>query len=148
MLWEQVLQRDVLYVKDRPYFHSFMGKDQVTALSFADEGEATVFADKYYKRQRKHAPPPPPPTNMTPPPTTPPTAIPIGNSATISDSPKKKKKGGLFSFGKSAKSEAPKIDKSMISAPSNMQYVFFKLTIRHVSHVGYSPKTGFSVMVS
>jgi hypothetical protein len=76
-LWELVFTRDVLYVKDRAYFHSFMGKDQVNGLSFADEGEANIFADRYFKRQtgpptRKHAPPPPPATN------TPPSSIPVG----------------------------------------------------------------------
>lgn len=89
-------------------------------FSFADEDDAREFYNNFLNRQKFVKPRSVSPTLVNQP-------------ITVKD---EKKKGGFFSFGKKEKKDKGKIDKSMISAPSDFQ---------HVSHVGYNATSGFSV---
>ncbi|KAJ3110237.1 hypothetical protein HDU96_006783 [Phlyctochytrium bullatum] len=137
----------------------------VYAFSFADEDDASDFADKVRNRKSvatravpsfSPAPKPNPPAISTPPQTyskeplpqrsSVASAIPRSSSNdTIEAEPKAKKKGskkeksegggGFFGMKSKKEKKTGKIDKAMISAPTEF---------KHVSHVGYNPKTGFS----
>ncbi|GAN09827.1 hypothetical protein MAM1_0296c09360 [Mucor ambiguus] len=50
VIWEQELYEGFNYMKDASYFHSFETDDCLTALEFADEGEADVFFKKVQGR--------------------------------------------------------------------------------------------------
>ncbi|KAJ3299644.1 hypothetical protein HDU76_006253 [Blyttiomyces sp. JEL0837] len=174
VVWTAEHSSDFKYYTDRPFFHCFPSPSDrcMAAFSFADEDEASEFAEKVNRKKfiSPSTTAPPAPTIIAPPvPPQPPRAsviadalpIPKSNltsarsslvsetSSTISKSPsadiseldkKKSKKeksessGGFFSKKKKDK-KGGKIDKSMISAPTEF---------KHVSHVGYDPKTGFS----
>ncbi|KAI8921813.1 hypothetical protein BC831DRAFT_475328 [Entophlyctis helioformis] len=153
ILWEQDVSRDVKYVQDRPFFHSFLGQSCMIGFSFADEDEAASFHDTF-ARKESLAPTPAPAPMPAPTPAPIPVAAPAPSPvpaqiqqqgmtrSTSSDSvgskQSKKESGGGGFFGRNRSKttgKKGKIDKSMISAPSNFE---------HVSHVGYDPKTGFS----
>jgi hypothetical protein len=126
-------------------------------FSFADELEAAQFLDRVQNKERfllgvvaskpavsptttvPESPRPssvtstPPPQPIPPPQTTAPAIISIDRK-----DPKKDSSGGFFGFGarKETTIKKGKLDKSMIGAPTDFQ---------HVSHVGYSAQSGFSV---
>lgn len=99
-------------------------------FSFADEDDAMIFHDAFLQREREHAR----------------SVSSISNPNTSQASPSldsgldrkksKKETSGFGLFRKNTKTKDKKLDKAMISAPSDFQ---------HVSHVGYSKADGFSV---
>ena len=113
-------------------------------FSFADELEAAQFLDRVQNKERlvvaskpviptvpesrpsvTSAPQPIPPQTTAP-------AVSIDRKDTKKDS-----SGGFFGFGGRKETiKKGKLDKSMIGAPTDFQ---------HVSHVGYSAQSGFSV---
>ncbi|KAL2919625.1 hypothetical protein HK105_200538 [Polyrhizophydium stewartii] len=148
VLWEHDASHNIKYQQDRPFFHSFVGSTCMIGFSFADEDEASTFFDKYARKesyvpqQPVPAPAPAPAPMAAFAPSAPPTGSMSRSSSgeSIGSRPSKKESsgGGFFGRSKSKKDEKKKgkIDKSMISAPTNFE---------HVSHVGFNPKTGFSV---
>ncbi|KAG9048782.1 hypothetical protein FS837_012069 [Tulasnella sp. UAMH 9824] len=105
--WEHELYDDFTYYQDRPFFHSFPGDSCMIGFVFADERDANAFYKKFNGRAKY--------------------ASKSSKSKDKENVPAKtvKKKGG----------KPGKIDKSMISAPSNF---------KHVAHMGWSEDTGFS----
>ncbi|KAJ3316363.1 hypothetical protein HDV06_003802, partial [Boothiomyces sp. JEL0866] len=122
--WEFEIFGDIKYKQDKPFFHSFVGKSSMVGFSFADEDDAREFYNSFLNRQKFVKPRSVSPTLVNQP------------IAVKEEKKDEKKKGGFFSFGKKEKKDKGKINKSMISAPSDFQ---------HVSHVGYSATSGFSV---
>ncbi|KAJ3268568.1 hypothetical protein HDV01_002565 [Terramyces sp. JEL0728] len=120
--WEFEIFGDIKYKQDKPFFHSFVGKNTLIGFSFADEDDAQEFCNYYRNRQKFIKPKSVSPTSTL-----------VNHPIPVQE---EKKKGGFFSFGKKEKKDKGKIDKSMISAPSDFQ---------HVSHVGYNATSGFSV---
>ncbi|KAJ3128331.1 hypothetical protein HK098_004740 [Nowakowskiella sp. JEL0407] len=151
VLWECELKSGLdKYFEDLPFFHSFMGPGYLVGLSFADGADASTFHKKVTQResisstQSNQAQERPsivvaPAKVVSAPPS------PITPNANIIKSPstekvsKPSKAGGVSLFGNKGKNAVgpskKKIDKSMISAPSDFQ---------HISHVGFNAKTGFS----
>ncbi|KAG8948850.1 hypothetical protein FRC00_008428 [Tulasnella sp. 408] len=105
--WEHELYDDFTYYQDRPFFHSFPGDSCMVGFVFADERDANAFYKKFNGRAKY--------------------ASKSSKSKDKENVPAKtvKKKGG----------KPGKIDKSMISAPTNF---------KHVAHMGWSEDTGFS----
>ena len=136
ILWEQTIGRDIKYVQDKPYFHSFMGSSCVIGLSFADEGEANQFFERYSQKDQFVVRPAAQPIVQQPS-VQQSTIVKSPSQDSITKKTRKESAAGFFGFGKTKKEEkkGSKIDKTMISAPSNFE---------HVSHVGYNPNTGYS----
>ncbi|KAI8892621.1 hypothetical protein BC833DRAFT_611161 [Globomyces pollinis-pini] len=135
-VWDHPITTDIKYLQEKPFFHSFVGQTCIVGFSFADEDDAAVFYNKFTKRQSIAAVP---------------ISKQLGSNGSLNDKSnitveddsgrKKSKKdssiGGFFGFGrKNTKEKKSKIDKSQITGPTNFQ---------HLSHVGYSASTGFSV---
>ncbi|KAJ8331583.1 hypothetical protein QVD99_001852 [Batrachochytrium dendrobatidis] len=151
ILWEQDINRDIKYQPERPFFHSFLGANCMIGFSFADESEAANFYDKLSRKDSyvsqiqaqnyNTAAQPVLPTVASIPSTPQPGLVKSNSSDSInSKKAKAKSSGGILSGRPKSKKDSKdskkgKIDKSMISAPTNFE---------HVSHVGYNPKTGFS----
>ncbi|KAJ3296744.1 hypothetical protein HK104_001254 [Borealophlyctis nickersoniae] len=139
VVWDLDLGRDVKYQQDKPFFHSFLGLDSMAGLSFADENEASDFYDTFMRKESIASNRPSTfNTAVAPPPPQPLSGIVKSPSVSTVKSSDKKENSSLFggSFGKKkGKKEKSKIDKSMISGPSNFE---------HISHVGFNPNTGFS----
>ena len=127
----------------------------MVGFSFADEQDAAVFMERVQNKENyvprfsasQHPPSPKAPIPIKSAPSNPiPVSrepFPISSVPSLSNekiTEKKERKesgGGLFGFGrKNTSSKKGKIDASMISAPKNFE---------HVSHVGYSAQSGFSV---
>lgn len=102
----------------------------MVGLSFPDEVEAASFAQKVKNRDIS-----PPATQRNSVVESPGSTTPIQSKESKSVKKNESSGGGFFGFGKKEKSKKGKIDKSMISQPSDFQ---------HVSHVGFNAKTGFS----
>ncbi|KAJ3308276.1 hypothetical protein HDV04_001494 [Boothiomyces sp. JEL0838] len=129
-LWDFSISGDIKYQTEKPFFHSFIGKTCMIGFSFADEDDAMIFHDAFLQREREHAR----------------SVSSISNPNTSQASPSldsgldrkksKKETSGFGLFRKNTKTKDKKLDKAMISAPSDFQ---------HVSHVGYSKADGFSV---
>ncbi|KAG8898831.1 hypothetical protein FRB99_007128 [Tulasnella sp. 403] len=106
--WEYEIydEIDFAYNQDRPFFHSYEGDECAVAFSFPDEKDANLFYKKVTNRQ-KYA---------------------------QAKSKSKEKENASSKKGKS-KLKGGKIDKSMISGPTDF---------KHVGHMGYSEEHGFS----
>jgi Wiskott-Aldrich syndrome protein len=121
-----VIQGDIKYKQDKSCFHSFVGTSNMVGLSFADEEDSLDFKEKVMNREQYT-----PAQKLVPTP-----VQQIDKSLQdSSESLSKKSNGGLFGR-KSTKETKSKIDKSMISGPTDFQ---------HVSHVGFSTTTGYNV---
>ena len=141
-VWEFPIVSDIKYLEEKPFFHSFVGQNCMMGLSFADDDEAKLFAE-WYKSRENFVPPvakteshqPISKANNS---VSVKEAAPVIKEPPLSSSAKKDTSGGgLFGFGrKNSGKSKPKFDKSMISTPSNFE---------HVSHVGFSAQSGFSV---
>ncbi|CEH16679.1 Actin regulatory protein (Wiskott-Aldrich syndrome protein) [Ceraceosorus bombacis] len=111
VLWTHELYEPLSYHQDRAFFHSFPGDDFLIGFSFADEAEA---GEVYKKIQNRHK-----------------YAKSAGASSLKSTSAGKKSKRGAAS----SSAGTGKLDKSMISAPSDF---------KHLAHMGFSSEKGFS----
>ncbi|KAJ3316868.1 hypothetical protein HDV06_002731, partial [Boothiomyces sp. JEL0866] len=129
-LWDFNIFGDIKYQAEKPFFHSFIGKNCMIGFSFADEDDALIFHDAFIQREREHA-----------------RSVSSVSAATQNQSSpsmdsgldrkkSKKESSGFGLFRKNTKTKEKKLDKTMISAPTDFQ---------HVSHVGYSKADGFSV---
>ncbi|KAK9728722.1 hypothetical protein K7432_000868 [Basidiobolus ranarum] len=116
ILWEQELYKGFQYIEERPVFHTFALENCLAAFAFADEEEARTFYKKVARREE---------------------GTQLQKSATLRESSSKPAKSGLFftQSRASGKKIRGKLDKSMISGPSDF---------RHVGHIGFDPETGFS----
>ena len=122
---------------DRPFFHSFIGKvvvliqECMVGFSFADESDAERFIDAV---KREYTRPNPQVVSIQAPSSG---MVKSASNPNLENIKNESKGFSLFGRSKTSKKDKGKIDKSMISAPSDF---------KHVSHVGYDPKKGFSVM--
>ncbi|KAJ3340907.1 hypothetical protein HDU91_000781, partial [Kappamyces sp. JEL0680] len=148
-VWEFPLIGDIKYYADRPFFHSFVGQTCMVGFSFADEAEASQFLERVHNKERYVPKPAPAPASRlsvaapaprlsaaAPAPSPSPAALGVPAEKGLERKESKKDSGGFFGFGRKDTAKKSKLDKSMISAPSDFQ---------HVSHVGYSAQSGFSV---
>lgn len=138
------------YQTPKPFFHFFEVQDCVAGFSFADDSEASNFANQVNQNKPSggRMPPPintpPPQQNYSQPPPQPQqTSIPIQQPKSNPPPPSsqdkkntKKKEGGFFSkiFGGGGKKEEEEVHE--ISGPTNF---------RHESHIGWDPVNGFDI---
>ncbi|KAI8903601.1 hypothetical protein EDD86DRAFT_97151 [Gorgonomyces haynaldii] len=115
VIWSHAVEGDLKYAADRAWFHSFVGKTQMIGFSFCQEDEASNFLDTVGRRNSF--------------------AKPMTKAGSASSLKEDKKSSGFSFFGRKDTKKEKKLDKSMISAPSDF---------KHLSHVGYDPKKGFS----
>ncbi|EJT99601.1 PH domain-like protein, partial [Dacryopinax primogenitus] len=110
VIWEHELYEPFQYNEDRPFFYSFEGDECSIGLVFSDESEAKTMRKKVEGRAKSSKK----------------AVAPVQQAAPVPSSPtgkkSKKKKGG-------------KIDKSMISAPTEF---------KHLAHMGYDTQKGYS----
>ena len=154
-LFSEELCYDFQYSTPKPHFHYFEVGDCVAGFSFADDGEASNFANqvnhsKPIKQQSsQHLPPsrPPPPQHTSqPPPTqthTPPPTQNLSPNTTKAPSSqdgkeKKEKKKSFFSSftSKIFGNKKEEVQTHEISGPTNF---------RHESHIGWDPVNGFDI---
>ncbi|KAJ3188324.1 hypothetical protein HDU85_005475 [Gaertneriomyces sp. JEL0708] len=168
VLWSQDVSSDVKYQKDRPFFHSFVGATSMIGLSFADEGEANEFYDKFDRKASFAPPQPARAASAVPPPAAPPRSYnsptvpstgmassPVQSSLPASPSvdsiktltnndPARSSRiwGGLGGSlrGKSTK----KGGKSGKGHGIDKSSISAPTNFQHLSHVGYNPKEGFT----
>jgi Wiskott-Aldrich syndrome protein len=128
--WEQLLANDIKYQAERPHFHSFVGDQCMIGLSFADEQDAEQFMDRVINREsygRNVASAPA--ASLAPIPVPAPRKSTL-DSKTVDIKPaapqvvEKESSGGFFGLGRKSttKKKPGKIDKSMISNPTDFQY--------------------------
>ncbi|CDZ96193.1 Actin regulatory protein (Wiskott-Aldrich syndrome protein) [Phaffia rhodozyma] len=110
VIWEHELPSSSTwsYNQDRGFFHTFPSEDTNVAFVFADEGEAGEMYKKVHARGKYYK-----------------------------DKKKTKAPSGASSTGSVKKKKGGKIDKSLISGPSEGSF-------KHVAHMGYSSESGFS----
>ncbi|KAJ3268194.1 hypothetical protein HDV01_003340 [Terramyces sp. JEL0728] len=105
-------------------------KNCMIGFSFADEDDALVFHDAFSQRERDHI------RSVSSASTTNANQSSPSLDSGLDRRKSKKESTGFGLFRKNTKTKEKKLDKAMISGPSDFQ---------HVSHVGYSKADGFSV---
>ncbi|XP_051777354.1 actin nucleation-promoting factor WASL-like [Erpetoichthys calabaricus] len=124
LVWEQELYFEFRYKAPRPYLHTFPGENFQVALNFADEAEAEnlkIFIEARIKRlqkikRRK--------------------AGQFTQASSPLSSPKPQPQTTGFLSVERRRSSKRRLNKSDIGTPKDF---------KHVSHVGWNPRTGFNM---